>query len=123
VQDRVSIINGDLNFITLKENSYDFIICRNVLHHIINLEECLFELTKSLTSNGILVIDDFIGENKFQRTEERMQAISNFQKTVKERYNIVSPSYCRTNSKVLTNNCPFEAIRSEDVYDVVQYYF
>lgn len=123
ITDRVSAINGDLNFISLTENKYDFIICRNVLHHIINLEECLFELNKSLTSNWIIVIDEYIWPNRFQWTNERLDFIKDFQNKLLNKYDISTFTFKRTNSKTLVNNCPFESIRSEELYNLINYYF
>ncbi|OIP51879.1 hypothetical protein AUK10_04340 [Candidatus Gracilibacteria bacterium CG2_30_37_12] len=123
IKNKVFSINGDLNFIKLEKNTYDFIICRNVLHHIINLEECLFQLNNSLTENGIIVIDEFIGANKFQWSTTRIEFIKTFCKHLKEKFDIETLDFVKTNKKSLTNNCPFEAIRSEELYNLIHYYF
>jgi SAM-dependent methyltransferase len=110
----------DLNFISLKENEYDFIFCANVLHHIINLEHLLLELNKSLKKDGIIIIDDFIGENKFQFSDERISLINSAGLLANKKYGIKYNPMLRTSRKSLTNSCPFEAIRSNDIPNIIE---
>ena len=63
---RCEFKTADLNFMELPENHYDFILCNNILHHLINLEHVLYQISKALTPNGKLVIRDYIGEDRFQ---------------------------------------------------------
>lgn len=123
IKNKVFSINWDLNFIKIEKNTYDFIICRNVLHHIINLEECLFQLNNSLTENGIIVIDEFIWANKFQWGIKRIEFINQFKENLKSKFNIETSEFIKTNKRTITNNCPFEAIRSEELYNLITYYF
>lgn len=123
IENNVFTINGDLNFIQLEEKKYDFIICRMVLHHIINLEECLFELNKSLTDNWIIVIEEHIVPNRFQRSDERMNFLNKFRIYLKNTFNIDTNDYFVTSKRTMINNCPFEAIRSEELYNIIKYYF
>ncbi|MBU1084962.1 class I SAM-dependent methyltransferase [Patescibacteria group bacterium] len=48
----------DLNYPNFPKNTYDLVIIRNVLHHLINLEKLFYELNKSLKPNGLILIDD-----------------------------------------------------------------
>ncbi|TWT59061.1 Methyltransferase domain protein [Thalassoglobus neptunius] len=54
--DRVGAIVGDLNFVNLPENHYDFILCHSILHHLINLEHVLEQVNNALTPGGICLI-------------------------------------------------------------------
>lgn len=53
----------------VKSNSFDEIVCRNVLHHISNLELVIFELQRVLNHNGKLRIiepnKDYFKQNVF----------------------------------------------------------
>jgi 2-polyprenyl-3-methyl-5-hydroxy-6-metoxy-1,4-benzoquinol methylase len=69
--------NNDLNFIQLIKNKYDLIICYGLIHHIINLESLFFELKKSLKTNGLLVINEYVGESKWNWNKERVEFINN----------------------------------------------
>lgn len=123
IQNKISTDIQDFNFLKLKENTYDLISCQNVLHHLINLEEALYEINKALNTNGIFVVDDFIGEKKMYRSDTKMRMIQALQTFLKERYSIETKKFIRTSKKVLTNNCPFECIRSDELYGLLQYYF
>jgi len=54
-------LTGDLNFIVLPDNEYDFIICHGVLHHIINIEHLLSQINKALKADGIILFYEYIG--------------------------------------------------------------
>lgn len=93
-----------------------------MLHHIINLEECLHEINQSLTPEGIFVTNECIGENKMYWSDAKMSFVKTFQTALAEK-GIESNEYIRTSPTVLTNNCPFECIRSAELYDIIQHYF
>lgn len=48
----------DLNYANFPENIYDIVVIRNVLHHLINLDDLFMQLFRSLKSNGRILIDD-----------------------------------------------------------------
>lgn len=123
LKNKVKLIKSDLNFINLKENEYDFIFCANVLHHLINLEYILLELNKSLTGDGIIFVDDYIGENRFQFSDKRIRAINETAKITNNKIGIKYVPMSRTNKNVLINSCPFEAIRSEDIMPLLNKLF
>jgi len=112
---RTRIERQDLNFINLPAATYDFIFCANVLHHVVNLEHVLLELNKALTPDGILYIDDFIGEDRFQFSDARIAAINRVGKEAHERTGVEWQRMERTSRSSLINSCPFEAVRSADL--------
>jgi len=73
--EKVNVLKGDLNFTELAENSYDFILCHGVLHHLINLEYILDQINRALKADGILMIYEYIGETRWQFTDERMNFV------------------------------------------------
>ena len=54
--DKINTIQGDLNFVELPTNTYDFILCHGILHHLINLEHILYQINKSLKPNGLFLV-------------------------------------------------------------------
>ena len=120
--DRIETRVQDFNFIELPENSYDLISCQSMLHHIINLEECLHQINRALSDTGIFVTNECISENKMYWTDARVGFVEAMQWVLKGRWIHTKP-YLRTNPKVLTNNCPFECIRSQELNGIIQYYF
>jgi SAM-dependent methyltransferase len=110
---------NDLNFIDLPDNKYDIIIAKSILHHIINLEHLLLQVNKSLTEKGILVVFEYIGENKQQWDQNKINLINSefdcedilpgykFDRLVHNYY----------------NNWPFESIRSQEIVKILNEVF
>ena len=48
----------DLNYPNFPKNIYDVVVIRNVLHHLVNLDDLFLQLFRSLKSNGRILIDD-----------------------------------------------------------------
>ncbi len=110
---------GDLNFIELKENKYDLIIAKSILHHIINLEHLLFQANKALTEAGRLVVFEYIGENKQQWSKAKCDFLTSSLRKRFDDIEFVLP----IKPAPLTNLVPFESIRSSDILDVIKNIF
>lgn len=117
---RAHILSQDINFLDLPENTYDFVFCANVLHHIINLEHVLLQLNKAVTENGIIFIDDFVGEDRFQFSDERIALINGVGKLASSHSKVPFTPMHRTSRNALINSCPFESIRSSDLHDLLK---
>lgn len=117
----INFIEGDLNFIQLPKDKYDFIFCNGVLHHIINLEHLLSEINKSLTKNGLFVCNEFVGENKWQWTDEKLNKINTI---ISENYGdaVKFTEYSKPDIKFM-NSRPLESIRSQDIPKLLNHFF
>lgn len=104
---------GDLNFIQLKENQFDIIIAKSVLHHIINLEHLISQVNSALKPSGIFVVFEYVGENKQQWNEKKLVFINQLLKE----YSI------RISRPINSNIVPFESIRSEEIPGVLDLVF
>jgi 2-polyprenyl-3-methyl-5-hydroxy-6-metoxy-1,4-benzoquinol methylase len=62
VSGSVQYEQADLNTIQLTENTYDVIVVKAVLHHLINLEHTISEIHKALKPGGLLWVGDTNGE-------------------------------------------------------------
>ncbi len=122
LSDKIETRIQDFNFLELPEDTYDFVSCQNMLHHIVNLEESLYAINRALTDDGIFVTNECIGENKMYYTDAKMDFFREIQDQLREK-GIAVKEYQRTNPHVLTNNCPFECVRSTDLYGIISYYF
>jgi SAM-dependent methyltransferase len=69
---RIDTQISDLNFIELVPDSYDFILCHCVLHHLINLEHVLHVVNSALKRDGVFLVYDYVGDTRWQFTEERL---------------------------------------------------
>ncbi|MEQ8850309.1 MAG: class I SAM-dependent methyltransferase [Phycisphaerales bacterium] len=73
--DRIAALSGDLNFAKLPERRYDFILCHGILHHLINLEHVLHQIDRALTPEGVLLVYEYVGEDRWQFGEDRMETL------------------------------------------------
>ncbi len=62
VKGSVSYVPVDLNNLNLPTDTYDVIVVKGVLHHLINLEQVVREIQHSLKPGGLLWVDDTNGE-------------------------------------------------------------
>lgn len=108
---KINTISGDLNFIELPENSYDFVLCHGVLHHLINLEHVLSQINSSLKEDGIFLVYEYVGETRWQFTELRLHFLKNAFPNIKFNQR---PAW-RVNG--------FESVRSGELLDLIQSQF
>ena len=101
-------IEGDLNFCRFPKQQYDFVLCHGILHHLINLEHALGQINDALKPDGILLIHEYVGENRCQFTERRLGLLSEMFPTIKLR-----------NPPIWTAD-GFEAIRSADLLSLIE---
>ena len=65
-EEGIEALEGDLNFVQLEPESYDFILCHGVLHHLINLEHVFGQLNRALKPNGLLLVYEYVGPTRWQ---------------------------------------------------------
>jgi len=104
---------ADLNFVTLKENTYDIIIAKSILHHIINLEHLLTQVNRALKQDGIFVLLEYIGESKQQWRNDKIVFIND----------LLKKSNLEISQGVYDNSVPFESIRSEEIPGIIDQIF
>jgi len=108
---RLTFMQGDLNFIELPPNTYDFILCHGVLHHLINLEYVLDQINMALKPNGILLVYEYVGEDRWQFSKERMNFLKNHFPDTK----FTIPPIWKVGG--------FESVRSGDLLPIIKHYF
>lgn len=62
----------DANKIRLEPKSLDLILSDMALHHITELEHVLDQFARALRSNGLLVLNEFVGPDRFQWTDRQL---------------------------------------------------
>ncbi|MGC9329496.1 MAG: class I SAM-dependent methyltransferase, partial [Candidatus Hinthialibacter sp.] len=75
---RIHYFTADANAIE-KSNlprDYDIIFASMSLHHFVRLEHCLNHLNQRLASRGLLVVNEFIGPDRFQWSDEQLDAVN-----------------------------------------------
>jgi 2-polyprenyl-3-methyl-5-hydroxy-6-metoxy-1,4-benzoquinol methylase len=113
---------GDLNSPDLGRQRYDLVITQTCLHHVLELENLANAIVSCLRPNGLLWIDDFIGETQFQWLDARLTVANNVLAILPEQYR-----YSRMTKRPITRIerrspgtlvSPFESIRSGEIVPI-----
>ena len=112
----------DLNFVELPENSFDLFISSGCLHHLYNLEHVAFQINRSLTPDGYFFLEDYVGEARFQFSEEKKRMFETAfaeaqsrQRSIRH-WRIVWPDLDDWTFS------PFEALRSDETLEIFRRY-
>jgi len=113
---------GDVNSIELEPDAYDAVFLYNGYHHIEALEHVADQIRRALKPDGIFAIQDYVGANSLQRTERQKDVCGPLWRAMPERYRIgldgrVAKTLYNPDKASLP---PFEAIRSQDILDVLR---
>ncbi len=65
---------ADGNRVRLSPRRYDLVICFHSLHHIRDLEHLLGQIQESLTDDGLLYVDEFVGPSRWQWADAQLAA-------------------------------------------------
>lgn len=112
----------DLNFINLRENSYELVVAQTSLHHVLRLEHVADQVSNALRSDGVLWLHDYVGESQFQFSDERLTIVNDLLRIIPERLRW-DHLRDRPHDNIVRKEpgnlvSPFESIRSEDIKDV-----
>lgn len=123
-----SIICGDANEIKLPENEFDVAICVSGLHHIVELEHLISQLSKSLKPNGeFWSIGEYVGRNNARLWPESYDIADQIFSSLPNKYRVNNITNNKPIDAHLSNiDCSattFEGIRAEDIIDVLDEYF
>jgi len=111
----------DLEHEELPEGKFDAIIANDVLHHITGLERLYGLIHDALAPRGRFVFNEYVGPNRFQYGDERMEMINRYFRLFPDRlrWDPVTNSALWKRTRVdparLAAEDPTEAVRSEDV--------
>jgi len=68
--------SADVSSICITPNSYDVILFHSSLHHFNNIPILLEKVRAGLKSNGLLVINEYVGPNRLQINENQINEIN-----------------------------------------------
>ncbi len=63
----------DANTLTLDPDRYDLVLSDMALHHVKELEHLLEQFRRSLRSGGLLVLNEFVGPDRFQWSDLQLK--------------------------------------------------
>ncbi|MFV0278532.1 MAG: class I SAM-dependent methyltransferase, partial [Parahaliea sp.] len=105
--------------------TYDVIIANQCLHHVLELENLLAAVKRSLAKNGYFLTSDMIGRNGHQRWPEALELVKEFWQELPEtyRYNRLLK---RKEMEYINHDCSefcFEGIRAQDILPLLIKHF
>jgi ubiquinone/menaquinone biosynthesis C-methylase UbiE len=86
-----SVINferKDLSRLDFPENYYDLILVEQSLHHFVSLDRLMREINKSLKRDGVFIINEFVGPDKFQWTDRQLELANSLLSLMPDKYKI-----------------------------------
>lgn len=121
---------ADANEIKLPAESYDLVLAKAALHHIVNLEHLSAEIKKALRPHGLFIVLDFVGPTRFQWTNRQLSVVNGVLEILPPEYKylISNPGslkqrVARPDIKWMIQIDPSEAVRSEEIPALLRHYF
>jgi SAM-dependent methyltransferase len=105
----------DLNRDELPRDTYDVVVAHSVLHHVENLEHAYAQIERCMRPEATLVINEYVGPNRFQYGDDVLSAINVLLRALPEE--LRRPYEVRTRPTVeeMIANDPTEAVRAEEL--------
>jgi 2-polyprenyl-3-methyl-5-hydroxy-6-metoxy-1,4-benzoquinol methylase len=120
---------ADLNTIELPRYAYDVIFGIGSFHHVVNIERLLVQVSLGLKPGGYLFLDEYVGPNQFQWSDQQLDIINEQIEAMPQRFrqcldapHMKMPLKRHTIEEMNAAD-PSEAIRSEDILKHVQSLF
>jgi 2-polyprenyl-3-methyl-5-hydroxy-6-metoxy-1,4-benzoquinol methylase len=110
-------------------SQYDLILFNGFLHHIRDVEKILIKARESLTPDGILVIHEYVGPNRFQWPRNQIKAVRELLDQIPEEYRKfwkckrVKKKLYRPGLIRMILSDPSEAVESEAILPGLNRYF
>ena len=116
LSEHFSFTECDLNNWT-PEHQFDSILAHHSLHHVVELEKLFDEVHRSLSDDGVFLINDMIGRNGHMRWPEALDVVQAFWKELphSKKYN---HQLKRFEDEFVNWDCStegFEGIRAQDI--------
>jgi len=119
----------DLERESLPDGPFDAIFANDVFHHITGLEPLYARIHGALAPEGKLFFNEYVGPNRFQYSDERMELLNRYLRVLPDRLRFdpiggrILWRRERTDAKQLAADDPTEAVRSEDVLPLARRFF
>jgi 2-polyprenyl-3-methyl-5-hydroxy-6-metoxy-1,4-benzoquinol methylase len=117
---------ADFNKHKFLRNHYDIIISFGTVHHIEKLEYFFSQIQRSLKTDGLFIMREYVGPNRIQFTDTQLDLVNSLLKLIPPEYRIQADKQLKEKQKndlkLLILNDPSESIRSEDIIPVMKKY-
>lgn len=115
---------ADLNTVVLPPRAFDLVFCHASLHHIIEMERLMEQITRTLRPGGELITVDVVTRNGYRMWPETREVVHALWRTLPERFRLNHTAYPepRVDNEIWemdTSVGSMECIRSEDILPVL----
>ncbi|MEZ5491130.1 MAG: methyltransferase domain-containing protein [Gammaproteobacteria bacterium] len=130
--DRINYTVSDAESSAFPRSDYDAILFDSSLHHINNLEAVIERCRFSLKSNGVLIVNEYIGPNRYRFNDRELEAMRAVFQLIPEKYRVshMEPDRGKVRKEMgfpdpleVERVDPSEAIRSEDIVSAIRQFF
>jgi 2-polyprenyl-3-methyl-5-hydroxy-6-metoxy-1,4-benzoquinol methylase len=104
---------------------HNVIICRQFLHHVVQLEALMFKLKQAMEPHALLLVDDMVGRNGHMRWPEALTLVEGLWADLPEQYKY-HHLHGVTNKRYKNWDCSitgYEGIRAQDILPLLLKYF
>jgi ubiquinone/menaquinone biosynthesis C-methylase UbiE len=77
---------ADIDTIQLPPNTYDMVWIKSAMHHFSRLEHVCEQIIYTLKPDGLLILDEYVGANRFQFPQRQKEVINAALKLLPEKY-------------------------------------
>ncbi len=111
------------------KSKYDVILFHSSLHHFSKIDRLLERVKTGLTENGLLLINEYVGANRFQYPEHQMRAINSAIQTIpaqqRQIFNtsIIKKQFHKPGTLRMIINDPSEAVESSRIAPLLRTHF
>lgn len=126
ISERINYDVRNIDNIKLKRQYYDVVFCAMSLHHFENLEHVLSEIEDSLKADGLFIINEYVGPNRFQWTDKQLEIANNIFSLLADKYrfdpttNNIKHSVQRVPIDHMLATDPSEAVRSAEIIPLIE---
>ena len=109
---RIRYYAADFNEPVLPRRTYDLVLIHQALHHVAKLEKLYRAIMRTLTSDGVLYLDEYIGPSRTDWSEDAMRP----HRAVYDKLPESVRREPRLNEPIMMDD-PSEAIRSSEIME------
>lgn len=126
IADRIDYAAVDLNTIMLEPGRYGAVFAAQTLHHIEALEHLLDQIQRSLTREGLFVVNEYVGPARFQFPNEYLELMDDLLAALPESHRRslkdgnVKGRAVRPTAKEVYDVDPSESVRSDEIMDLIE---
>ena len=109
---------GDLNNLSLPRRTYDVVFIHQALHHVASIEKLLGRVTRALTGDGYLFLEEWTGPSSNEWTRDELAHAAELYEQAPREWR----QYDSLRAPIVVSD-PSEAVRSSAILPAVRLYF